>query len=212
MEKDTEDREDIPNLLEFLLPSKEVLDTATSFGIHYNRSIFNGWVKQPSPCCAASSVAGAWNALRSYHRQDAHALQHTDVLDIYKSIVQEKLHKKLTAFERKLGGKLSDSFWNEFEEIGKRYGKEIGGKKGFAITKNIAEKIVREIIGSYAQNAASERLPDIESTKDNDSVAMLNNEKECFLFLYKLEGINLEQDIVDTVKDEKVGEDDDEAV
>jgi hypothetical protein len=57
VEKDTEDHEEIPDLMGFIAPSS-ILSTAISFGMHYNSAALNGWVKQPSPCCGAASVAG----------------------------------------------------------------------------------------------------------------------------------------------------------
>ena len=39
-----------------------------NFSIVVNHAAFNGWVKQPSPCCAASALAGAWNASFGFAR------------------------------------------------------------------------------------------------------------------------------------------------
>jgi len=76
VEQDTADTEDIPNLLEFLLPNGKLPRDANMFGLHYNMKVFNGWVKQPSPCCGASSVAGAWNSVLGHHRNDSNSLNH----------------------------------------------------------------------------------------------------------------------------------------
>ncbi len=186
VEKDTDDIEDITNLVEYLLPSQSILNEASSFGVHYNRNIFNGWVKQPSPCCAASSVAGAWNAVHGYHRQDLTATHHTDVLFIYKAIVEEKLSKKLGAFERKLGCKVSASFWEEFDECAKNYGKELGGKKGTAITKSICEKILREL----SRRQKSKRIK--HNTLDDSSPIDTYSEIDLILDLYLSEGETFE--------------------
>jgi hypothetical protein len=188
VEKDSDDKEEISNLFEFLIPEKDIIENAISFGFHYNRSIFNGWVKQPSPCCAASSVAGAWNALRTIHRQDSNAISHADVLNIYKVIVQEKLQKKLSAFERKLGSSLSNSFWEEFELIAKKFGKEIGGKKGYSVTKETADKILKEIVGTYVLTDIRDKKK-LEEIKSNNTTPTCSlNDRECFLELYNLEG------------------------
>jgi len=76
VEQDTADSEDIPNLLEFLLPDGKLPKDVSMFGLHYNTRVFNGWVKQPSPCCGASSVAGAWNSVLGYHRNNYSCLNH----------------------------------------------------------------------------------------------------------------------------------------
>lgn len=59
VEQDTNDNEDISNLFEFLLPSSIIQSSCSQLGIHFNRRIFDGWVKQPSACCGAASVAGS---------------------------------------------------------------------------------------------------------------------------------------------------------
>jgi hypothetical protein len=55
IEKDTVDSESmsIIDLLAFLNPSSEILGNIRCFGLYFDRNIFDGWVKQPSPCCAA---------------------------------------------------------------------------------------------------------------------------------------------------------------
>ena len=39
-----------------------------TFQAGYDQRLFDGWVRQPSPCCGAASVAGAFNALQNIHR------------------------------------------------------------------------------------------------------------------------------------------------
>ena len=36
------------------------------FNLVVSKRAFDGWVRQPSPCCAAASVAGAWCALSRF--------------------------------------------------------------------------------------------------------------------------------------------------
>lgn len=189
VEKDTEEREDIVDLVSFIMPSSDVMDSAVNFGMFYNKKVFNGWVKQPSACCGASSVAGAWNTLHAYHRSNPQALHHTDILNIYITIVQEKLDKKVAAFDRKLGSSLKPEFWFTFGERVKEHGKEIGGKKGFSVTKSVAEKVIKAILADYLK-AKAETNKDQENAKVDDEAAFLNrNEYDCLLELYELENI-----------------------
>ena len=58
IEQDSLESEDILNLNEFLMP--QGLEYYDQFGLHFNKKVFNGWVKQPSPCCGAACVAGVW--------------------------------------------------------------------------------------------------------------------------------------------------------
>ena len=81
-EHDTVEDEDAINVAEFVLPPVSVLNACLQFGISYNRSIFDGWVKQPSPCCAAAAVAGAWNSLLHLNRKNASAKSHIDILEV----------------------------------------------------------------------------------------------------------------------------------
>ena len=57
VEQDTQDIEDITDLFSFLLPPDP--NSCLQFGLLYNKKVFDGWVKQPSACCGAASVAGA---------------------------------------------------------------------------------------------------------------------------------------------------------
>jgi hypothetical protein len=175
-ERDTDASEDIPNLFQFLLPSSDFLSPSTTvwkvytqFNVGYNANLFQGWVKQPSPCCAASSVAGAWNAMHSYSRNHTKSLQFNDILSIYQQLTLDKIEKKTNAFHRKLGyyassstqqvieGKeevnvlsldlCSPSFWDIFDKIARnQFMKELGGKKENQITKKVMEKILRQMI------------------------------------------------------------------
>ena len=81
-EHDTLEDEDAINVAEFVLPPMNAFSTYLQFGISYNRLIFDGWVKQPSPCCAAAAVAGAWNSLLHLNRKNVLAKSHTDILEV----------------------------------------------------------------------------------------------------------------------------------
>jgi len=102
--EDTVDTEDIPNLHSYLLPSTHTLNSCHSFGIHYRKCLFDAWVKQPSPCCAASALAGAINVLSNKKRSDVESLNHQDILALYRHMYEEKISQKLSSFERQIGG------------------------------------------------------------------------------------------------------------
>ncbi|CAD7945267.1 unnamed protein product [Amoebophrya sp. A120] len=53
-----------------------------AFAAGYDQRLFDGWVKQPSPCCGAASVAGAWNALRNVHRSGDNAKDFRKLSDV----------------------------------------------------------------------------------------------------------------------------------
>lgn len=149
VEQDTVDLEDIPNVLQFILPSQDIVTQSPLFSVQYNKRIFDGWVKQPSACCGASSVAGAWNALHGRHRRSDQAIDHNYVLDIYRDIMRERELKKISSFERKLGCRLDTEFWNEFSSAAADMGKEIGGRKAKAIGKKSLGAILESLVRKY---------------------------------------------------------------
>lgn len=107
IEQDTPEIEDIHDITEVLFPS--MLSECDQFGLVFNRKLFAGWVKQPSPCCGASAVAGAINALKNLHRSHSNALNHLDVMNLYIFIFNEMIHKKKSSFQRRLGCSSIDS-------------------------------------------------------------------------------------------------------
>ena len=151
VEQDTLDNEDIKNVKDFLL--HDLIDDSSflQFSFGYNKRIFDGWVKQPSACCGAASIAGAWNALSCYHRNDHGALSHMDVLRIYHSMFIDIVDRYTRAFERRLGAPLG-SLMEQIEEELKKKGREIGGRKGFHASKvtvvSALKRLARTRLGS----------------------------------------------------------------
>lgn len=133
VEQDTVDSEDITNFSELLLPNGVFPYDKAQFGVMYNKKVFDGWVKQPSACCAAASVAGAFNALASLHRSETGALTHSDILHIYRRLMMDLISKKIKSFERKLGGNISSLLPELLERT---IDKESKTKKNFGATKS----------------------------------------------------------------------------
>ena len=119
IEQDTAELEDIPNMWEFLLP--QGLPKCQQFNINFNKGLLDGWVKQPSPCCGAASIAGAWNCLSGLGRLDACCMSHREVLEVYIFMFKESIKKKQEAFSRKLGvsaGSLFEMLLKELNALG----------------------------------------------------------------------------------------------
>lgn len=57
----------------------------------YSRALLLGWVKQESPCCAAASVAGAWNALGGRSRGDEGALSSESALRAMRAVLEQQI-------------------------------------------------------------------------------------------------------------------------
>lgn len=90
-EADSEDPEDLPNLNALLLPSGSFPLDVERFSVSYSKALLAGWVKQGSPCCAAASVAGAWNALGNQGRREAGALSSEMVLGTMRAVLEEQI-------------------------------------------------------------------------------------------------------------------------
>lgn len=115
-----------------------------------------GWVKQPSPCCAAAAVAGAWNALAGIERTHAKALHFPDVISIYCTILREQIERLSLSFERKLGAGpnvfliLHSAISEEFDRLS---AEELDGetppKKEKKVTRTAVGKAMRAAIKTY---------------------------------------------------------------
>lgn len=88
---DTEDPEDVSDLSTLLLPEGTFPTDVERFSVSYSRALLAGWVKQDSPCCAAASVAGAWNALMQRSRGDEGALSSESVLRVMRVVLEDQI-------------------------------------------------------------------------------------------------------------------------
>lgn len=196
MEQDSAETEDVQNLMDYVLPGGHLPTHYQQFGFQINRKVFEGWVKQPSPCCGAAAVAGAWNALLSLHRHNPKAINHKSVLEIYKNIFEHMIEKKKLAFERKLGAAIDDLLTDLVERLNSA-GKKLGGAKGEGATKAAVMKCLRDM----AKNFALSKQKDQDTSKSNKSAevsvenadmkCLVENRSsmDCILELFELDGI-----------------------
>eukprot|EP00752_Nemacystus_decipiens_P001290 g1283.t1 len=127
IEADTEDPEDVPDLNALLLPSGALPLDVERFSVSYSAAVLAGWVKQGSPCCAAASLAGAWNALCGRARGAPGALNSDLVLSAMRAVVEEQVAGMVARFERLLQGSLEPLLRALGEELAAE-GKHLGGK------------------------------------------------------------------------------------
>lgn len=216
-EKDTDETEEISqNVFDYLLPTGTLPTSYSKFGLHLNRNLIDGWVKQPSPCCAAASVAGAWNALASLHRSDTLALNHEIVLNLFKSIFRVHIHERKVSFERSLGATV-DPILEAIEIILENKGKKIGGKKGEGATKRSILAAVKSAVISYHKGKPSDSLQhegckDSPSSKDEFSSRSSNTQRQqrhplaCMYDLVIGEDERLLDDVTYDIDQEDAGE------
>eukprot|EP00656_Telonema_subtile_P005913 TRINITY_DN12709_c0_g1_i2.p1 TRINITY_DN12709_c0_g1~~TRINITY_DN12709_c0_g1_i2.p1 ORF type:complete len:237 (-),score=69.43 TRINITY_DN12709_c0_g1_i2:131-841(-) len=106
MEQDSAASEEVDyNAL--ILPDGKFPTHVSRFALGVNYDLLHGWVKQPSPCCAAASVAGAVNCIRGHKRWDAGAIGHLQVLEVMAGILTEQAEKLQGSAERCLGAPLA---------------------------------------------------------------------------------------------------------
>lgn len=119
------------------------------------------WLKQPSPCCAAASVAGSWNALCDLGRRDANAMTIQNVLDVYIRLVEAQIDRLSGSFRRKLGGSgdfdafLADiereslSILDEMQQASATEGTATKKTKAKKITKKTVVKATNKVLEKY---------------------------------------------------------------
>ena len=187
VERDTDEIEDVVNVLEFLLPAGSVPADASQFSLSYNKRVLDGWVRQPSACCGAASVSGAWNALGGLHRADKAALTHSSVLLVYRDMFFEMIARKTASFERKLGAKLLPLLELLRDELAKE-GKTIGGKRAVTATKKSVSRILRrEARARLAATTQGERW----GAEGKGEGSASRDALDCIVELFLLDGVDL---------------------
>ena len=161
VERDTAEEEDVPDLLPLLLPAAP-LPALAALGLHFSRRLFAGWVKQPSPCCGAASLAGAVNALLRLPRSDARALDHRFVLSLYRRMFRELLQKKISSFERRLQGSFREVLALVEEELAAE-GRTLGARKARNVSAKLLGVVVQRILRRPSLPSAWRLIAEMET-------------------------------------------------
>jgi hypothetical protein len=69
----------------------------------FSRPLLDGWVPQPSPCCAAASVAGAFNALYDFGREHTKSATIVEVAELMAKNCDRLYAQRQQRVERLLG-------------------------------------------------------------------------------------------------------------
>lgn len=152
MEKDSADAfaTDFESLL---LPEGKIPINVRRFGLAVNYELLNGWVKQPSPCCAAAATAGALNALRHLTRTDEGALSHLDVLKVMAQNKSSRADKLQASAERCLGAPMGP--------ISAALQEKLAGEGLTLDHKSCSRKYVLDLVRTItAEQCVSETAPD----------------------------------------------------
>ena len=132
------------------------------FSMSYSVTALNGWVKQLSPCCAAASIVGAWNAIFALDRSHPDAMTKEDGIEGLRLLISENIDKKRRSFENMLGAPVAPLL-RELDAHLAVLGRSLGGKAELGVKKGEALRMVAEIIllkNSQGQGCAPEQAQD----------------------------------------------------
>jgi hypothetical protein len=115
--------------IELLHPPEWADPSVDKLSVAFSRAVFDGWVRQPSPCCAAASVAGATNAALGLRAADAEALSHAHIAGIMHGLLAEQAAKRRATVERLLGGAAVEPAIQALRELLATEGRSLGGRK-----------------------------------------------------------------------------------
>ncbi|KAF0690323.1 Aste57867_18254 [Aphanomyces stellatus] len=142
------------------------------FACAVSKQAFRGWVKQPSPSCAAASLAGALNILNGYSRADPHAYTYKDVLTVYHDQFQSKLARQKRQLQAALGYPV-DSLEVAMQTKLNEYDLQYGGAGKQKLSKPALRRFLLECIREHPPHDAvlSElaRLLDLSTDEGNDN-------------------------------------------
>ncbi|CAM9576640.1 unnamed protein product, partial [Choristocarpus tenellus] len=144
METDTTEDEDVVDLNALLLPGGILPVDVDRFSLSYSKALFGGWVKQDSPCCAAASVAGAWNGLMGRHRLDRGSFSSENVLSAMRIVLEEHIAAKRSRIEQRLGASTAPLVSALVTALA-REGKYLGGRKEKAATSGKMLRLIHSI-------------------------------------------------------------------
>ncbi|CAK0799852.1 unnamed protein product [Prorocentrum cordatum] len=126
----------------------------------FNKSLLDGWLVQPSPCCAAASVAGSFNALWGLCRRDAGHFTVRECADLMADHCDVLRAKKQSRLERLLGvheGAL-DEFLAALDARLAAEGLEWAARAGpKAVTKPAAMRASRAVLRAASAAAGGAR-------------------------------------------------------
>lgn len=176
-EADSDCPETALDLSSLLLPQSQLPHSHRAFSVAYNSSLFNGWIKQNSPACAAASIACAYNALANVTRGTETAMTMQAALQIFISILEHRLEAAKSKLEAIFGvdcGALIENVrrigGQETEEAGKLKRRVLTAAKTLADPSENAPPVFGKLAQYYAQHSDdSEEISAKEEVGDEDS-------------------------------------------
>jgi hypothetical protein len=147
-----------------LLPDGKFPTACDLFSITVRNAALRGWVKQPSPCCAASAIAGCFNTIRNVERNAEAAVSHADVISVMDGQLDDDKATKQASVARLLG--LPDA--SALSALERRVG-AIQDEKGRPMESRKKEALkppdLRAAVREAAQRFATGAYPDADAAE-----------------------------------------------
>eukprot|EP00928_Gymnodinium_smaydae_P015577 TRINITY_DN15769_c0_g2_i1.p1 TRINITY_DN15769_c0_g2~~TRINITY_DN15769_c0_g2_i1.p1 ORF type:complete len:530 (+),score=138.36 TRINITY_DN15769_c0_g2_i1:36-1592(+) len=170
-------------LIQEALPGSTPSETVTppgglcakrSFAGGFSRPLLEGWLPQPSPCCGAASLAGAFNALWDLGRSDASSASIREVADLMARHCEQLCAQRRQRLARLLG--VSEADFEELlavldERLSARGLSWTKGSGPEAVTKTAALETLRALCGCPLRKAASGACEQEREGESGDAVA-----------------------------------------
>jgi hypothetical protein len=147
-----------------LWPDATYLDR---FSLIVSKAAFEGWCRQPSPCCAAASVAGACNAALGVAAGTKGTLTHLEVAALLHGMLADQAEKRHSSVSRLLGvpsfepalAALREDLAVEGRSLGGRKELGIKGKEALARLRALAERFAPPPAQPEAEAEAGSAAP-----------------------------------------------------
>lgn len=141
------------------------------------QACLNGWVEQMSPCCAAASVAGAFNALqRIPSTNDELAVRPERVLPILQQLIDAELIEKRSACARALnlagpkGIAPLGLLMRSVEVQQARKGRPLTGRKENSVSVSQLRQALREVVAAGGADAEARALAGASVSEKDEQV------------------------------------------
>jgi len=124
------------------------------FALVASRAAFDAWVRQPSPCCAAASVAGACNAVLGIKAtNDADGpLSHLEIAALLHGMLAEQVTKRHASVCRLLGVSSLEPALDALRTALAADGRLLGGRKELGCKPKEALELLRTICEERRQH------------------------------------------------------------
>ena len=155
---------------ELLLPSGWPASFSDRFSLIVSKRAFSGYAQQPSPCCAAASVAGAVNGALGQHASADGALTHLHIAGLLHAMLAEQAEKKRASLLRLLGVPSLEPAFDALRADLAKDGRSLGGKKELGCTAKDGLARLATLCEEHAPPAAEPDGAAGEMTAANEAV------------------------------------------